>query len=196
MSITYTPPTEVVHLYLADDLERIQELVANLSGAINQHALDPETPAMPATLDEVPDETPDERKIAAKAHDDFVTEAAERATKIRIQAMGRKKWRALKDEHPPRLVDDTDQPRVEDSIGFNTDSMADDLVPASIAPDQFESDDERDDFLDSLTDQDFNRIYSAAVRLNERGVNVPKAEASSLLAQMFDETLRSQEASD
>lgn len=193
-----TRETKTVVLFQGDDLVRIDELSEKLSSAIAQQG------ALPATLDET-----DPALDAAREYDDFVTEATERADKIIVEVLNRRQWRSLKAEHPPRMETvkapaDGDEPETErtsvvpedEMLGFNAETMPDALVPPSIAPGQFDTPADRDDYLDSLSDRNFSKIYSAAVMLNAGVGSDPKADASSLVRQMFAETSKSQDPSD
>ena len=163
---TLKPRTTVVVLFQGDDLARIDELLEAVNSAISAKG--------PRRLGDSP------AQDAAKAHDDFVTEASERAEKITLHALPRRKWREMQVKHAPREDND------EDALyGFNFDEMGDDLVPASIeSPDYAKT----DEFLDSLSDGQFSRLYSAAVVLNKGGGELPKADVQQRLTQISDET--------
>ncbi|WP_181312463.1 hypothetical protein [Nocardioides campestrisoli] len=221
---TLSVRTEVVHLYQDDDLHRIQELGERLTSNVTrltaakarQERAVAAAESAPRTIaDDIADEDPTadadtsveaaERDLreAAEEHDQFVTEAAERAVKIRVQALTRKQWRSLVAAHPPRTVmksetrEDGEGNEVQvpvetiheddEDLGFNTESMPDALVPASIAPGQFDTPADRDAFIDALSDPDFSRIYSVAVALSTRGGRSPKAQASSLADRIIGE---------
>lgn len=187
--------TETVALFLNEDLARIAELAEVASSAINSAG-----PRAMSEGDPVTD--------AAREYDEFVTEATDRARKVTLQALQRKQWRSLRAAHPVRMEtvkekgeDGADvvseRPNTEDeALGFDVDAMADSLVPASIAPNQFDTPADRDQFLEDLSDPDFSRLYSAAVRLNTLGSSVPKANLSSRLAQIIGETSNSLDLSD
>lgn len=192
-----TPQTKTVVLFQGDDLARIDELSEAVSSAMSQTGL-------PATLDET-----DPVQDAAKEHDDFVTEATERALKIVVQVLNRRQWRSLKDAHPPRMETtkvptEEGEPEIEEItplpvdgvMGFNAETMPDALVPPSIAAGQFDTPADRDKFLDSLSDRNFSKIYSAAVWLNAGVQSDPKAELSSLVRQMSEEISNSPDPSD
>lgn len=197
--IELKPETKTVPLFQGDDLEEIDRLREAVSSAMSQGGLTP-------TLDE----TDDPVLAAAKAHDDFVTEATERAVKIDVKVLSRRQWRSLKAEHPPRMVtekvladdgeteiEETEKPHPEDKfLGFNTETMPDALVPASIADGQFDTPADRDKFLDSLSDRNFSKLYSAAVWLNAGVASDPKADLSSVVRRMSGATSKSLEASD
>jgi hypothetical protein len=186
MSTTITPRTEDVYLYQGDDLARIRDLEAEVDAAA------------PAGLRRIGD--PSVILTAAAARDEFVNDAKQRAVRVTVQAMGRKRWRKLVMEHPPRPGDDGDT-----RYGFNQDTMADPLVERSVvamtSPDPTYAPNmgnpaERDEFLDSLSDGDFSRIYSAAVRLNAGVEDAPKADLVLRLSQLSAATSGSHRNSD
>lgn len=134
--------------------------------------------------------------MSAKAMQEFIAEADTRARTIRVIALKRSEWRAMKAKHPIRVESKTttdaegnqttaEVPHVLDSRnGFNVESVADDLVPASIAAD-FPSAAARDEFIDDLSEPDFDDLYGAALRVNEVGFEVPKAGVSLRLDQII-----------
>lgn len=200
-------PTLSVPLYQSADLEKIEELRAALMSEASQ------TVAGPRLLSDTAPVGGEALKAAATAHDEFVNEAGERARKVHVEALPRKKWRELEDAHPARtvarVVKDEDgnestveDPHEKDDLGFNYRTMGDDLVPASVplvGPDgvaQFASEDARDSFLDGLSDPHFNALYHAAIKLNTEGAQIPKAGASSLVERIIAGTSQSPEVSD
>lgn len=140
-------------------------------------------------------------KAAAEEYDAYVQDIAlPRATKVEMQALGRRSWRALLAEHPARKVAEKGEDGTEhevthpdDVIGWNAETMPDPLVQASLVADQFESIEKRDAWLDSLSDPEFSQLYSAAVALNVSGGPDPKARVSSLLDRISTETSTSLE---
>lgn len=138
-----------------------------------------------------------ELDAATQEYDEAVAEAVPRGVTLKIEALPRRRWRELVAEHPPRPdVKDEGGEVVESypddhALGFNFDSMADDLVRACIAEGQFDSRGERDEFLDDLSDGNFSRLYSAAIRLNQDGGPDPKVRLSSASARTSAETSES-----
>lgn len=164
---TLKPRTTTVVLFQGDDLAHIAELLEAVNSAISIDGPRRQGDGNPA-------------QEAAKAHDAFVTEATERAETITLQALPRKQWRELQVKHAAREDNDEDE-----LYGFNFATMGDDLVPASITePDYAKS----DEFLDSLSDGQFSRLYSAAVVLNKGGGELPKADVQQRLTQISEET--------
>lgn len=175
MTTTIKPRTEEVVLYQGDDLERLDELLGEVSSAASQSG--------PRLLGE-----DDSTQEAAKAYDDFVTEATERAVKVRIKALPRKVFREFVAKHPPRPENEDDK-----GWGFNFESLADDLVAPCIDGPVFSTETEREAFLDGLSDADFSRLYSAALKMNRGATEVPKAGLSSRLARISGATSKSLE---
>lgn len=163
------PETEVVYLWQGNDLARIEELEEAAMSAVNQ--------SDPRTIGEA-----DPVAEAAKVHDDFVTEAKARAVKATVQNLPRKQMSSLMEKHPPRQGNARDE-----ALGFNEQTLADDLVPACLAsvepaPANTET------FLDSLSLKNFRRLYSAAARVNLIDGPDPKADLSSRLVQASETT--------
>lgn len=173
------PRTATTILWQGDDLARIQELEEAVYSAVSR--------AGPRLMHEG-----DPKLAAAREHDEFVTAAKVRAVVVTLQALGRKKWGALVAAHPPRDDDEQDM-----AFRFNTETMADPLVSASLrsatAPDpaytpDLSTDEGREEFLDSLSDGDFGRLYKDAIVLNRGASPDPKADLYSRLARTSDET--------
>ena len=180
------PRTMVVPLFQGDDLARIEDLEGR---ALAARAVEGAR-RMNAGSDALD---------AAKAHDDFVTEATERAVQVTMQALPRKKWAALVAEHP------AEKDNTEHLLhGFNVESMSDPLVLAcvqsAVSPDpefvpDWTTEAARQEFLDSLSDGDFSKLFSAAVVLNKATGSDPKADLSSRLTRTYVETSESQRIS-
>lgn len=164
MSTVVTPETRTVWLWQGDDLARIEELHEAFLSAVNQN--------LPRSLGEL-----DPAEAAAKAHDDFVTEAKGRAVRAVMTAIGRKKLQALLDANPPRPGNVRD-----DALGFNEETLADDLVPVCLVEPAL-SGDALEAFLDSLSHKNYQRLYSAAAAVNLLDTADPKADLGSRLGQ-------------
>lgn len=116
-----------------------------------------------------------ELDAAIVRHDDLVAQAKRNAVVVTVVALGRKQWRALTDVHPPREGNEGDQ-----RLGFNEETLGEELVPLSIGSPTFGGDAEREEFLDSLSSAQYERLYLAAYACN-RGVSAaPKAIRGSL----------------
>ncbi|MCR1785300.1 hypothetical protein KVF89_22360 [Nocardioides carbamazepini] len=190
MADTYERPTVSVPLFQGGDLQRIEELRAELMQAASSAVVGPRL------LSETTPEISGDLQTKAEAHDAFVNEATERARKVTIQALRRGDKRELQDAHPPRMITktvtgddgttrDIEVPHEDDHHGFNFETIADELVLASIRS-AFDDDDAAEAFSDDLSDPHFNAILAAAVRLNwEADATIPKAEASLLVERII-----------
>lgn len=134
-------------------------------------------------------------------YDTFMEGAVERAVKLKLVALGKTKYREMLSEHPPRMVPDPD-PDAEDGAevvheddgdGFNRATLGDDLIPACIAEGQFDTDAEAAEFIEDLSDGDYSKVFSAALRLNSSLGPDPKARLSSHLEPISNETSPSPE---
>jgi hypothetical protein len=179
-----------VILWHGDDYQPLADLLKAVETAASTAIL-----GAPARIGDDPG-----TRSATEAYDAFREEALTRATRVEMQALGRRSWRALLAEHPARKVtekaeDGTDREVMhpDDYLGWNAETLPEPLVKASLVADQFESIEKRDAWLDSLSDPEFSRLYSAAVGLNTSGGPDPKARLSSLLDLTSTETSTSPE---
>jgi hypothetical protein len=181
---------ETVILWHGDDYQPLADLLKEVETAATTAVMD-----SPSRLGDDPG-----IRTATQAYDAFREEALTRATRVEMQALGRKSWRSLLADHPARKVVEKSEDGAEhevthpeDLIGWNSETLPDPLVKASLVPNQFESTEKRDAWLDGLSDPDFSRLYSAAVMLNTSGGPDPKARLSSLLDLTSSETSKSPE---
>jgi len=181
---------ETVILWHGDDYQPLADLLKDVETAATTAVMDG-----PARLGDDPG-----TKSASAAYDAFREEALERATRVEMRALGRKAWRSLLGEHSPRKISEKAEDGTEhevmhpdDQIGWNAETLPEPLVKACLVPDQFESAETRDEWLDGLSDPEFSRLYSAAVGLNISGGPDPKARLSSLLDLTSTETSKSPE---
>lgn len=184
MSTTLNRRTTTVILFQGDDLDPIADRLVAVQRAA--------ATSSPRRLSEE-----DPTSVSVHDYDAFMDKAVERAVKINLVALPRKAYRDLLAEHPVRLVPGEDGKQVphEDDApyGFNSETFGDSLVPACIADGQFDSDAERDAFVDDLSDGDFSKLYSAAIDLNRSLGPNPKARLSSHLEPTSEETSASPE---
>ncbi|HEX2551629.1 MAG TPA: hypothetical protein VHK64_08550 [Nocardioidaceae bacterium] len=107
-------------------------------------------------------------------------EMRENTYPIRLRAMSRPAFRAFLAEFPPRLDDEGKANKLDDTFGFDIDSGAEALLRRSIV------DPELDDadfaaLTATLTENQFDTLFMAAIRLNRGDVDVPKSRAASRL---------------
>lgn len=150
MSTLIPQRTDEVVLYRDEDQHEIDRLRALVQKAIE---------SSPSPLRIGDDERVSTRLDALK---DFTNEAVERGVKVEVKAIGRQ-WRRVVAEHPPREKNDEDA-----EWGWNVSTLADAVVPlciATIGGEIFEGDALQAE-IDVMSDGDFSRVYSAAVRIN------------------------------
>ena len=177
MSTAVTPRRVVVTILQGDDYASLRELEA----AVDRAA--PPPGASPRIGDDL--------LHAAEARDAFLAAAEERAVKVTLQVLGRTKWREILIAHPPREehpldgiygynVDDACGPIIEASIDAAGDANPNLMVPLR-----------RDEFLDSLPDGDYQKLWRTADEWNRGESPDPKAEMSSFVTRIFGETSES-----
>lgn len=121
--------------------------------------------AAPATLDEG-----DAHATAREQREKFAAEAEGRGTVIVMRSVGRKTWRRVLSEHPPRDGNADDA-----KFGANADTFGEAIVSVCLASPTFGTDEEREAFLDGLSEAQFGRLEVVAFTLNTTlGAN-PKA---------------------
>lgn len=175
MSISVTPRSTRVLLYQGDDRRRLRELLDDVSNA----AVAEDSPVRIADTG---------TGHAVEAYNTFLAEAEGRAVAVELQALPRRKYRAMVTEHTTTKKGEDGEP-VDTVDDF---ALADLLVPACMAlagTPRFDTDAERDTFLDALNDADFSRLYTGAVEVNtSQGVVDPKSLSVSDLTLSSDET--------
>jgi hypothetical protein len=161
----------VVTLFQGDDYDALNQQIDTFTATARQARI--------GDLDEVVDQQ--------NAYNEFAEAAAERGVKIPMHHLPRKQWRGMKAKHPARPDNKGDA-----EVGYNRDTIGDDLVPASIDEGTFPSIADQDNFLDSLCDADFLELVNAALDLNDGSID-PKARLSLLPTQKSDVTSNSPE---
>lgn len=167
MTVTIVPRTSVVTIFQGDYLDRIRHLEAKYAAAVESEK------SAPRMLSEVP-----ESMGLAAEHEALVAEAEGTALDITVQALGRKAWRALVAEHPPREGVDSDV-----LVGVNESTFKDPLISVSIVSPVLSEDE-----LDQLSDADNDRLYLTAWALNRGTPAGPKALHASPANQASDAT--------
>ena len=120
---------------------------------------------------------------AEQAADEFAAQAEERGARVVVRSVGRKTWRKLLAEHPPR--DDEDADKV---LGANAQTFGEAVVPKCVASitrsdgSSVLSDEDREDFLDGLSEAQFGTLEVVAFGLNASVGADPKARLGSLHA--------------
>lgn len=186
MSASLKPRTTTVVLFQGDDLDKIRAAQAKVEEATSAAM----STGAPKRLGDSPSVV-----AAVEQYDAFMDECAARGVSIELQAVGRKVWRDILAKHAPRKVTVKDDDGVETEVphpddegwGFNYETLADDLVPASVV-DKTSFDEA---FLDSLADGDWSKLYSAAVLLNQGAGPDPTLRLRTRLGPTSSETSES-----
>ena len=96
-----------------------------------------------------------------------------------LRALGRQKWRELKTQHPVRVEGDdvdADTAKGDRLAGLNTESVEDDLVFAAIIEPMFSSRADYDEWVNELSEGEFQMLLRDAWSL----VNVAQVDPKSL----------------
>lgn len=111
-------------------------------------------------------------------YDALKAEAEAQAIKVTLKAIGRREWRVLKEKHPPRAEGDPETLKGDRLAGVNADTVEDDLVYASLVEPAFTTRAQYDEWVDALSEGEFQTILSRAWSL----VNVAATDPKSLPA--------------
>lgn len=101
--------------------------------------------------------------VALKAEAEADAEGKRRVVVLR--AVGRGKWRELKAKHPARPASDevdADTAKGDRLAGVNTDTVGDDLLYASVQDPKFTSRSDFDEWVDDLSEGEFNILLRDA----------------------------------
>lgn len=117
------------------------------------------------------------RTLKAEAEAD----AEEKRRIVVLRAVGRGKWRELKQRHAPRSGEGVDEETAKGDrlAGVNTDTVGDDLLFAAIQQPMFSSRGDFDDWLDELSEGEFNILLRDAWALVNGASFDPKPPPSS-----------------
>lgn len=142
--------TEIITFIRGEDEAKLRELDAEVERA------KPKRSDEPRLLGEG-----DQHQEAVEARKKFAAQAKKRGTQVVMRSVGRKTWRRLLAENPPR-----DDSEIDERLGANADSFGEAIVSACLASPSFSTDEERDAFLDSLSEAQFGRLEMSAFELN------------------------------
>lgn len=111
---------------------------------------------------------------------DDVRKRMEAATVVlRLRALGRLRWKALKDEHPPRK-DAEDKPDLADlRLGVNRDTFFDPFVRETIVDPVLDEETLTLLIENRLTDGQWDDLTTTAWNMNEAKISVPLFSAAS-----------------
>lgn len=170
--------TDEVVLYRDDD----QREIDRLRKAIETAATSSASPLRLGDDDNV--------VTAANAYDEFVKGAAERGVKVVVKNIPGRRWRAFVADHPPREKNADDA-----EWGYNVLTFGDAVVPVCVVSIGGATLDVAgvEAAVDSMSDGDFSRVYSAVVRINTGRGPDPKASISEMLRKTSRETSESPE---
>lgn len=157
--------TATINLLTGDYPDRL-----NQAWAAAQAALKDESPKTLADGD--PYGTLKDEYEALKA------EAIAAGKTVKIKAVGRREWRRLKLEHPPRTDADEETVRGDRMAGVNVESVEDDLVYVSLLEPEFESRAAYDEWANELSEGEFQTILQRAWKL----ANIAQYDPKSLPA--------------
>lgn len=166
------PRRTTVLLFQGDDRERMERLLADVQGA---------TAAAASQTARTSDEAA--AVVAVESYNAFLPEAEARAVRVVVQALGRREVRSLRAAHMKEAKDGGEDLDME---GFSDALLSHD---GTIIEPEFDHPGKRDAFLDSLSDADFDRLFTAAYAVNFLpGVVDPKELNVSDLTLPSDET--------
>lgn len=109
---------------------------------------------------------------------DLKAESEAEGISVTLTAIGRKGWRELKTNHPPRTEGDPEVIKGDRLAGVNADTVEDDLVYASVTTPKFSSRGAYDEWADDLSEGEFQTILRRAWEL----ANVAQFDPKSLPA--------------
>lgn len=121
-----------------------------------------------AALDAAKDTTPllggetDPAHDLAEEYRALKAEAEAAGTVVEMAAVGRSRFRDLKAAHPPRTEGDPEAVKADRLAGVDTDSIADDLVHASVTSPAFKSRAAFDEWADTLSEGEWQALVVRA----------------------------------
>lgn len=186
-------PTQIcVPLFQGDDMRRVQEAFEAIEDAKRRYAT-LATVAKTATGNRLGDgDGLEEARLEvlrlAAEYDDLVNDAKTRAVAVVVEHLGRKQWRTLTVECPPR-----EGVKGDENLGFDEEKMGDLLLmhEGTIVEPAFPSVAAKQAWLDKRSDAQFELLFNAAYTVNRGSLPDPKANMLSTLTQIFDATLSS-----
>jgi hypothetical protein len=164
--------TAEVLIYTGDYLDRIRHVEQKYDAALAAHERAVKAEAdMPRRVGTKPELAglDEERQQLADEHAALVEKAEETAIRVKVGTVRRTKYRELADKHPPREDNKGDQ-----ALGVNALTFREDLVPAAVLEVTEDgktrlwsdySEGEKFEFLDTLADSDFERLFGQAYGL-------------------------------
>lgn len=180
MSNTITPRTVREVIYQGDDLDRLEELdeaAAQAEVALRraERAAKVAERRDTLTLDEVTDHAgtvdaaTEARDLANLERDMFAAEAQERGVLVVLRPVLNREWRRLVRAHPPRRGEDGEFIGDDGQFNVNMDEFPYVALPATIDDEASSIEGPVDDFLESLSSYDFDRLTLRMMQANRQG---------------------------
>jgi hypothetical protein len=170
--VSIKPRTADVIIYQGDDLATLSDLRG--AAELAQRLYEDSQKSGTNRIGDAPDPQP-----AKDAYDAFIDEAAGRAETVTLRAIGRRHWRDLFDENPPRMVKrliDGEQTEVvhpdDEPFGVDTKVFGEKLLNfdhdgvRTITVPEFPTAAARTEFVDNISEGDFDRLWTTAYYLN------------------------------
>lgn len=160
-----------------DYVQRLQ-----VAWAAVEYALKDEEKNPPVLLEgeELPSVTLAAEHQALKDESDADAEAKRRV--VTVSGVGRRRWRELKEKHPPRSGEgvDPEDAKADRLAGVDTDAVGDDLLYASIVKPAFTSRADFDEWLDQWSEGEYQTLLKMAWEKTQGGSYDPKSHPVSL----------------
>ena len=194
MSELLKPRTATVVIYQGDDLETLGDLRREVDRAERRVEEQRRSGAPRRDGDEIPNTQPQR-----DAYDAFVEEAAGRAVTVTLRALGRRRFRDLVADHPPRTSTDEDGTETthHEDAGYevNADTFPMALLTfvdgdvRTITEPEFSTSAALRDFLDDvISEGDFTSLWTTAYFLNRSPGADPKVSRYSTTSLSSDAT--------
>jgi hypothetical protein len=194
MSELLKPRTATVVIYQGDDLETLGDLRREAERADRRVEEHRRSGAPRRDGDELPSAKPQK-----DAYDAFVAEAAERAVTVTLRALGRRRFRDLVADHPPRISKDdegNETTHPDDGYGVNAETFPMALLTfvdsdmRTITEPEFSTSAALREFLDDvISEGDFDSLWTTAYFLNRSPGADPKVSRYSTDSPSSVETL-------
>lgn len=111
--------------------------------------------------------------------DAIQAEMRENTYLVRLRAMDFRFYNALVAKHPPRRDDDGALLADDSGLKVNTETFWEPLLRASIIDPELPANADWEEFVEGITDYQYNELAVAALALNRSGVDVPFSHAAS-----------------
>lgn len=116
--------------------------------------------------------------VLSREYAELKAEAEAAGVIVTLRAVGRRDWRELKANHPPRTEGDPEIIKGDRLAGVNVSTVEDDLVYRSVTSPEFSSRGAYDEWADSLSEGEFQTILRRAWEL----ANIAQFDPKSLPA--------------